>query len=63
MTTLTLELTTNTSNYVRQANKKDLSLLVSRVFEEYSEEMQDKKLAKEIKSSKELDNVLANIKF
>ena len=63
MTILTLELTTKTSNYIRKANKKELSMLVSRVFEEYSEEIQDKKLAKQIKSSKELDNVLANIKF
>lgn len=63
MTTLTLELNVNTTKYIRKANKKELSLLVSRVFEEYSEEMQDKKLSKEIKSSNELDNVLANIKF
>lgn len=63
MTILTLELTTNTTNYIRKANKKDLSMLVSRVFEEYNEEMQDKELSKKIKWSKELDKILANIKL
>lgn len=44
-------------------DKEKLSFLVSRVFEEYLEDLQDEKLSQQINNSKELDDLIANIKF
>jgi len=54
MATITIEVNSN-SLLLEKSNKRELSFLVSRVFEEYNEELQDRKLSREIKKSRELD--------
>ena len=44
-------------------DKEKLSFLVSRVCEEYLEDLQEEKLSQQINNSKELDDLIANIKF
>jgi len=48
---------------LKESDKEKLSFLVSRVFEEYLEDLQDEKLAKQIQKSGEIDYLLANIKL
>jgi hypothetical protein len=61
--TITLNIDIKNKIYIKNIDKKKLSFLVSKVFEEYIEELQDDKLSAEIKNSKELDKVLSNIKY
>ena len=61
--TITLNIDIKNKIYIKNIDKKKLSFLVSKVFEEYIEELQDDKLSAEIKNSKELDKVLSNIKL
>ncbi|MDP2090509.1 MAG: hypothetical protein Q8K30_02825 [Candidatus Gracilibacteria bacterium] len=61
MTTINLEVNVSNEKLIKKADKTKLSFLVSRVFDEYIEELQDKELSKQIKNSKKLDVLLSNI--
>lgn len=63
MVTLNLDLNTTQSLLIEKIDKEKLSFLVSKVFDEYLEELKDEELSKQINNSKELDNLLNNIKF
>ncbi|MDD2871752.1 MAG: hypothetical protein PHS49_07230 [Candidatus Gracilibacteria bacterium] len=63
MTTINLEINVSNEKMIKQVDKKKLSFLVTRVFDEYIEELQDKELSKQINNSKKLDILLDNIKF
>ncbi len=63
MVTIQLDIDTKNERLLRNIDKETLSFLLSRVFEEYKEELQDQKLRKQILQSKELDDVLNSIKI
>jgi hypothetical protein len=57
MTTITLEINVSNDKLIKQVDKNKLSFLVSRVFDEYIEDIQDQELSKQIKNSKQLDYI------
>jgi len=63
MTTITLDLDIKKGKLLKDLDKEKLSFLVSRVFDEYIEELKDLELSKQIMWSKKLDNLLSNVKF
>ncbi len=63
MVTLNLDLNTTQSLLIEKIDKEKLTFLFSKVFDEYLEELKDEELSKQINNSKELDNLLNNIKI
>lgn len=61
--TITLDLDVKNEKLLKDLDKAKLSFLVSRVFEEYFEELEDEKLSKEIEKSKELNFLLSKVKM
>ena len=63
MATIMLDVDVKKEKLIKEIDKEKLSFLVSRVFDEYIEELQDLELSKQIKNSSELDSLLSNVKF
>jgi hypothetical protein len=64
MKTIDLKINLSKPNIlINKEDEENLSFIVSRAFEEYMEQKQDKILSNEIKKSKELDKVLSNLKI
>ena len=64
MTRITLEVDIKNDNIVLgEEDKQRLSFIVSRVYDEYIEEIQDLNLSEQIKESSELDTIINNIKM
>ena len=61
--TITLDLDVKNEKLLKNIDKAKLSFLVSRVFEEYIEELEDEKLSIEIKKSEELGALLSKVKM
>lgn len=61
--TITLDLDVKNEKLLKNIDKAKLSFLVSRVFEEYIEELEDEKLSIEIKKSEELNTLLSKVKM
>ena len=64
MATLDLTLDIKNKNIsFNEIDKEKLSFIITRVFDEYVEDLEDTKLSKEINNSEELKNIIANTKF
>ena len=63
MTELTIKLEDKVWTILKQIDKKTLTFLMYKVVEEYHEELEDRKLSKQIANSKEIDDLLNNFKF
>ncbi len=62
MTKITLELDIKNNNFViEEAEKQKLAFIVSKVYEEYLEDLQDKKLSEQINNSEELGEIIDKI--
>jgi len=64
MATLDLTLDIKDRNIsLNEIDKEKLSFIITRVFEEYLEDEEDKKLTQEINKSEDLKAIIANVKF
>lgn len=61
--TITLDLDIKNEKLLKDIDKTKLSFLVSRVFEEYFEELEDENLTNQIGNSKELSDLLSKVKM